>query len=76
MSFERFDDYHLNYFLLEISKSDIPDNDQAYFKGPFIFVMKTAPFRGFYSERKGTSFENLTEKFLDYVVDMDQKRKK
>ena len=75
MRFERFVDYHLNYFLLEVSKNANLDNGVEIFNGPFIFVMKTAPFLGFYSEKKGKSFKDLPKDFLNYVTDMDQKGK-
>lgn len=73
MSFQQFDDFHLNYFLLEIKEAPLFKGVSIDFNGPFVFVLKTAPFDGFYKNNKGISPTELSSKFLDYVNNMNKK---
>ena len=74
MSFQQFDDFHLNYFLLEVDKIFMSKVRQINFNGPFVFVLKTGPFVGFYKNDKGISPAELSNKFLDYVKNMNEQR--
>lgn len=73
MSFQQFDDFHLNYFLLEVDKISISRGRHISFNGPFVFVLKKSPFVGFYKNNKGISPTELSSKFLDYVNNMNKK---
>ena len=71
MSFQQFDDFHLNYFLLDVKKTPKSKGRRFNFSGPFVFVLKTAPFKGFYKDNKKISPTDLSDKFLNYVKKMN-----
>lgn len=74
LSFLQFDDFHLNYFLLEVKKASLSKGRRINFNGPFVFVLKTGPFVGFYRDNKEVSPNEWSGKFLDYVNKMDEQR--
>lgn len=72
LRFERFNDFRLNYFLLEIQKDDYSID----IGNPLIFVLKIGPFNGFFSENKNIPSAEFPQKFLDYVKKVDEMGRK